>query len=320
MEPFYRASFDLVDLAARFPARFTNPNKRLFLQVVEGPPIPGVIEAARWETAHLPSRRGEGRPEVVARLGYFTYDVPDTESETHWHLNFANFDLFSAYAGSLLAQDEMQVLEHPDLARVRHALEGEGLSTLVKDQRLPTPFTLMGVPRRGAIDTAPGPGRPAGLYGNRFAAATPEQVQAATTRIDPPTLSNIVAMEAPAYGRGAYTEDHIASILRTALSGLGAAVAETRRILPSSRTVIHTGWWGCGAYGGNPELMALLQLIAAEWAQVDLLTFHLGDPASGATLDRAIEVAASLPVGQPTPSLIAEVADRNYQWGVSDGN
>jgi hypothetical protein len=285
--------------------------------MVEGAPIPGSIEVARWAAVPLPDARSDWRPELVAKVGYFRYDS-DTESNMHWHLNFANFDLFSAYTGSLLAQDEMQVLEHPDLARVRHALQAERLSTLVTDREGPTPFTLTGVPRRGAIETAPSPGQPGGLYGNRFAAASVDQVHAATTVIEPPTLSNIVAMEAAAYGRGDYTSEEITGILTTAVTGFGAAVAETRRLAPGSRSVIHTGWWGCGAYGGNQELMALLQLVAAVWAEVDEVVFHMGTADSEPNLRRATEVQETLPV--TTADLVAAISDRRYQWGVSDGN
>jgi Poly (ADP-ribose) glycohydrolase (PARG) len=174
------------------------------------------------------------------------------------------------------------------------------------------------VPRRGAIDTAPGPGRPGGLYGHRFAAAPVDQVLAATTIIEPATLSNLVAMEAPAYGRGDYTFEEITGILTTAVTGFGAAVAETERLASGSRTVIHTGWWGCGAYGGNQELMALLQLQAAEWAEVDEVGFHIGSADSEPILQRAHEVQESLP--GTTADLVAAIVDRRYQWGASDGN
>jgi len=39
---------------------------------------------------------------------------------------------------------------------------------------------------------------------------------------------------------------------------------------------IHTGHWGCGAYGGNKSLMAILQIIAAEAAGVRLM-YHTLD-------------------------------------------
>jgi len=317
MTPIYRKTFDRLDLSDRFPARFTNPNKRAFLEMFDGAPVPGTIDVARWPAVSLPTKRSGRRPHLETKVGYFTYDS-DTESKMHWHLNFANFDLFSAYAATLLAQDEMQVLEHPDRARVRHALLADGLSTLVTDRAGPTPFTLTAAPRRGALETAPGPEQPGGLYVNRFAATPVDQVLAATTIIDPPTLSNIVAMEAPAYGRGEYTADEITRVLITAVTVFGAAVAETKRLSPGSRTVIHTGWWGCGAYGGNHELMALLQLVATEWAEVDEVVFHLGSADSEPILRRARQLQETLP--DKTAELVTAIADRRYHWGLNDGN
>jgi hypothetical protein len=125
-------------------------------------------------------------------------------------------------------------------------------------------------------------------------------------------------VEAPAYGRGLYRFEEIEGILATAFTGFSAAVAETARLAPGSKTVIHTGWWGSGAYGGNPELMALLQLVAAGWARVDRVVFYLGDGDRRSILDRAAEVSGDLP---PDPSdLVAAIESRQYQWGVSDGN
>ena len=176
----------------------------------------------------------------------------------HWYLNFAHHDLFAFWQDPLLAQDEMQVLEHPDLASVRLALVDLRASTYVSGRDGPTPILISGVPRRGIIDTAPTPTRPGGLYGNRFGRASLAEVEEATTKLDAPTISNILAMAAPSGGHGLYTVEEITAILRTAITGFGAAVAETRRSNAERETVIHTGWWGCGAFGGNQELMSLL--------------------------------------------------------------
>ena len=318
MGVIYRRLFDRAELADRFPPQFTHPNKVAFSRQVAGDPVPGYLEVSRWATEELPESRSPWRPRLVDRPGYFTYDEADAPLRRHWHLNFAHYDLFSAYAGPLLAQDEMQVLEHPDLVSVRQALVAERLSTLVTENGMATPILVSGVPRRGVIDTGPTPERPGGLYGNRFAAASVSQVLAATTRLNPPTISKVLAMEAPAYGRGAYRQNVIVDILKTAITGFGAAVTETRSADPDGATVVHTGWWGCGAYGGNQELMAMLQLLAAEWAEVDEVVFHLGSADTRPILTRAVKVRESLPV--TTAELVAAIADRGYLWGVSDGN
>lgn len=42
------------------------------------------------------------------------------------------------------------------------------------------------------------------IYGNAFARAPEESVKGAVTIIDPPTITNIIAMEAPKGGYGQY--------------------------------------------------------------------------------------------------------------------
>ena len=113
MKELYRYSFELEDLAKNHPPQFTNPNKLAFYNKVAGGTTAGSVEVTRWAATDLPARRSSHRPRVTVRPGYFTYDSPDTITTKHWHLNFAHNDLFAFWAGSLLAQDEMQVLEHP---------------------------------------------------------------------------------------------------------------------------------------------------------------------------------------------------------------
>lgn len=44
--------------------------------------------------------------------------------------------------------------------------------------------------------------------------------------------------------------------------------------------VVHTGNWGTGAFGGNRILMATIQLLASQVAQVDELVFHTFEPSA----------------------------------------
>ena len=43
------------------------------------------------------------------------------------------------------------------------------------------------------------------------------------------------------------------------------------------KIIIHTGNWGCGAFGGNVELHTMLQIIAAVSAGVDEMIYHAVD-------------------------------------------
>ena len=60
----------------------------------------------------------------------------------------------------------------------------------------------------------------------------------------------------PVGGRGRYRVDEIEQVLVTAYTAFRAAVLESARSLgPGCPVVVHTGFWGCGAFGGNRVLM-----------------------------------------------------------------
>jgi hypothetical protein len=244
-----------------------------------------------------------------------------------WYLNFAHHDLFVAYGGPLFAQDEMQVAEHPMLGSLREALLASDIAPLTVENGEPTPILIMGVERRCevATDRNATEGRPFGLYGNNFAAASPEAIEAATRPIDPPTHTNLIAMEAPYLGSGRYTFQEIFFILRTAYTGFLAARLESdrsRERRPS--VVVHTGFWGCGAYGGNRILLPALQLLAARLSGLDRLVFHTFDEAGSKDFAEALHLVGNdLLAGdedRTVGDLLARLEGMGFEWGVSDGN
>ena len=187
----------------------------------------------------------------------------------------------------------------------------------------PTPVLVMGAERRLSIQTAPGAGegRPSWLYGMAFARATPDAVREATTRIDPPTISNILAICAPFGGRGRYQREQIELALATAYSGFRAAVLESRRAAgPDAQVAIHSGFWGCGAFGGNRVLMTLVQVLAADIAGVDRLVLHIGAPSGRTHVERALALVPDLTTATSAAELIARLDALGLEWGVSDGN
>jgi len=307
-----------------YPPHWQHANKALVFQVASssGDPFQGEIHYARWKALPLPEELHPGSLFQVAP-GFFDYPPP-AQGQVEWHLNFADRHLFAFYGSALMAQDELQVAEHPILGSLRHALlaRGSQAETLDEDSQ-PTPITISGVQRKCRIDTKPDPqaGRPNGLYGNLFARASREQVIAATHPISPPTISNILAMAAPSYGSGRYRLDQIRQITQNATTGFRAARAESTRLDPTAqRTLIHTGFWGCGAFGGNRILMTMLQALAAEITGVDL-RFHAGDPAGVSLAVRAYQDYQQMLTGT---SSLEQVLNRVYQqaflWGISDGN
>jgi hypothetical protein len=338
-EPLERLRFDTQQLIHDFPPQFTNSNKKAVFDKAcpRGAVHSGEIEYSRWDRIEFPSSTADVSSkelEVEVYPDFFTYDpVESGSSNVDWHLNFAHWDLFCAYPGPLFAQDEMQVAEHPVLGSLREALIHSGTKPYTVEDGRPTPILIMGAERRCRIATEPNAemGRPYGLYGNNFASASREAVLNATEIIDPPTVSNIIALEAPAGGYSqtgqAYKESEIRFILETAYSGFSAARIESERkvgIGGRPTVTIHTGFWGCGAYGGNRILMTLLQLLAADLAEIDRLVFHAGSSEGVETFNEALSIfkaefrSATGPVC--VPDILELVHSKGYRWGASDGN
>jgi len=235
-------------------------------------------------------------------------------------VNFADPELFVAYGSRLFAQDEMQAAEHPVLGALKEALNAAGARARTEERGQPTPILIAGAERRCRVATDPNQaeGRPRGLYGNAFGTAPAESVRRATTRIEPPTVTNLIAIAAPSGGRGLYSAEEIERILTTAFTGFRAAVAESG----SSPVVVHTGFWGCGAFGGNRVLMATLQVIASHLAGVKRLKFHSVGAAGLEAFDSAVclieQDLGVVDIG--ARALAHRIAAMGFEWGTSDGN
>jgi hypothetical protein len=326
-----RRTFDAQTLVTAFPPRFYDPNKQL-LYAIACPPgtvHQGQIIFSRWRKISLPETLDPTQHQTVCepRPDYFGYEsLPPGSSAVEWYLNFAHYDLFCAYDGPLFAQDEMQVSEHPALGSLREALLASDLKPLAVENSEPTPALIMGVERRCAIATDPNPerDRPYGLYGNNFAFASAAAIEQATTVLKLPTLTNILAMEAPAGGYGSYKLKEIEYILSTAFTGFTAARIESNlNVDPSYPVIIHTGFWGCGAYGGNRILMALLQILAAHLAQIDRLVFHTANSSGTSDFTKALQIMQQLVPEESLvkiSDLLQSIEAMKFQWGISDGN
>src|SRR5688572_24629908 len=329
-EPLYRESFDAAELLREHPPQSRHGHKQaLFEMAYPAVTAPGgTTEVTRWaQHVDAPFRLPASLAADV-RADFYDYArVDDGPDAVEWHVNFAVPRLFVAYGSRLFAQDEMQVAEHPLLGSVREALLAEGHVAKTSDETGATPVLVMNVERRLAIATHPdaSAGRPMGLYGNRFADAPLDVVRRACRRIDPPDYSNIIAIAAPSGGSGDYTEHQIASIFANAYTAFAAAVAEsTRTRSPAARTIVHSGFWGCGAFGGNRRLMIALQALAARAADVRRLVLHAGDPAGADEAERGLDVADSIAsrcgASCSLDTIVGRTVILGYQWGVGDGN
>lgn len=324
MKRIEKAVFQAGKLIKEFPPRWGNYNKKVVFEIARSSEclFEGQILFSRWEMQHAPAiiRKCSN---FSIRAGFFDYAVPEDQNLVVWHMNFADPYLFCAYGSPLLAQDELQVAEHPVLGSLYEALVSSGnVPRTVDDNGKPTPVTITGVQRRCSIDTSPNPGegRPQGLYGNAFARASEKHIVAATRPVSPPTITNILAMAAPSCGDGQYALSEIADILDASFTGFSAACLESSQIGGKKyRTVINTGFWGCGAFGGNRSLMTVLQALAADLADVDIVFWAGQDGLE--TAQEAYDLYNGIRNSTPSIESILEEIDRfGFQWGESDGN
>lgn len=328
-EPLEHHSFDAATLMREHPPVLRHTNKLVVFNVAcgEGCAHSGTLGYSRWAALPLPGQVEPARSLAGVRSdpSIFTYQPePDLPGAVEWHVNFADPLLFYAYGSGLFAQDEMQSAEHPVVGALVEALHVGKQRALTEDDSGPTPVLVTGVERRCvvAIDRNEAEGRPRGLYGNEFSAASPEVVRRATTRIDPPTISNLIALAAPSYGVGAYTRDELSRILTAAYTGFVAAVAESAKLAAGAPVVVHTGYWGCGVFGGDREVMSLLQVLAAGMAGVDRLVFHTVTAEGAAPFDVALGIVRDklAPLGALTPdALLDAVEGMRFTWGMSNG-
>lgn len=101
-----------------------------------------------WEDEKIQNAASDSFSSVVN----VPFKYPDSSQTVHhWHPNFADKHLFGYYGGNLLAQDELQVLEHPILGSIREAIVNrkhfnlpEGVRALTVDPKLgATPGTCI---------------------------------------------------------------------------------------------------------------------------------------------------------------------------------
>jgi hypothetical protein len=324
VEPLERLEFDTARLLAEHPPRWRDRNKEAVFRAATSPACPpgSTVVYARWSAVEVPPSMS-ARSRIEVRPGFFDYAPSAAGGTVDWHVNFADPELFVAYGGCLMAQDELQVAEHPVLASLREALVSAGRKAATRgDAGEPTPVTVTGAQRRCSINpfADAAAGHPRELYGNAFAAAPVTEVLAATRSLSPPPLSNILAMAAPAGGRGPYERHELQDVLDTAYTGFAAARQESLRLAgPGAETIVHTGFWGCGAFGGDRTVMTALQALAADLARVDLV-FHAGRGNGPADAEEALRVHAALvDAAAGVDAFLGGLLRRGPRWGVSNG-
>ncbi|MFY8051519.1 MAG: hypothetical protein ACOVP2_02785 [Armatimonadaceae bacterium] len=321
-----KLTFDNASLFREFPNLPRNENKKRVLSIA----IPrdythtGELTVSAWRPADTLKPITISHEKIVeTHVGIYPYeDTAASRIGCEWCVNFADKWLFNYGEGNLLAQDELQIAEHPVASCLRHAMAGTAIEPLTRDPNnadSPRPLLIRGILRHVHLDTT------MGLYGNAFAIAPAADVIAACTPIKPPTVSNIIAMDAPPGGSGTYTRETLLDIWETALTAFYGAVSEASASSPNpdDGCTIHTGWWGTGAYGGNRTLMAIMQVIAARAAGVSRLVFHTVDDLGADDFETAMALpglAGFTDSETIDPEAFLEFCDKQrFQWGISNG-
>lgn len=265
---------------------------------------------------------------------FYDYSKDNSNNSTAlWYVNFADPQLFGFYDGDLFAQDEIQTLEFPLLASCMLYLDS------LKNETLPSrtvvsvpapansqkkfikcysPYLFENVPYWISVNTSPilKDGSKGNIYGRAFSTAPKEQIESGIKIYEPELKANIIAMAAPDGGYGAYKDNQIAQIIETLICSYSAAVKQTK-MQKKEICIIHTGNWGCGAFGGNKELMYLCQFFSASVCKVDKLVFHACDDS---IIETAMKKLDSLPEELTVADFLSFIKAQNYKWNMSDGN
>ena len=111
------------NLFRNYPPIWHDDNKLIVFEIAKssGYPFNGKISYKRWPKVELPERL-DIESNFSAHAEVFKYAEQKDPKIVDWHLNFADPDLFVAYGSELLAQDEIQVAEHPILGSIREML------------------------------------------------------------------------------------------------------------------------------------------------------------------------------------------------------
>jgi hypothetical protein len=232
-------------LAENYPPRFSCKNKaKLYAAFAKELKSEDTIQLSKW----LARKNDRTRPPSAADMAIyqtkepFSYLMPD-ERQVDWYVNFSGPVFAGTYGGDYNGVDEQQCLQFPSLCSlneyIKQNMSSYSLRLNDKDG-IGTPILVQNLIKHPQL-------------------------------ANPPTKrAHFICMEAPSVGNK-YNEEILRKAYLTALGGFRAAV------LSDGTAAIHTGHWGCGAYGGDRSVMMLLQLRAANDAGVGKIVYHTMD-------------------------------------------
>lgn len=307
-----------------YPQLIKDANKLfVYEQLVQGQSIGNEITLTKFsiddpEALESLSLFNSECPHVERVDGPFRYD-PSTSDTVHWTANFADAYLFGYCEGPLLAQDELQVLEHPALAHIKNALPTDQRILKLYEAAL-----VQNVPRLGSLNTSKPLDNGYSLYGNYFTKASHSEILSRLIRFSIPTKNHIFAIAAPriplSLSDQPYEREDLEKLLFTSYN----AFQGIKKRCPGQKVVIHSGNWGAGAFGNDPKTVHLIQLASARWAGIDEIRMY---PMSNQTefeearelLDQIENEFPEMTIGQFLDHLTANAAAYNLRYKQGNG-
>ncbi|EAS04456.2 poly (ADP-ribose) glycohydrolase (macronuclear) [Tetrahymena thermophila SB210] len=260
-------------------------------------------------------------------------------NQFQWHVNFADKQLFGFYETSLFAQDEIQTAENPLLYHLREeaviqAKINPKLQPLTLEDQNPTPILIVNSLRQGKVNTKPTQSNPQGIYGRNFEKADLKKIAEACEQLKEEDIVdvNIISMCSLSYEAGSYTLNQIKFTFNTAYKSFREAYNTVKRLYSENNipVIINTGNWGTGAFGNNSVLIAIIQLLAAEISQVDVLKYYTFDQKGYEAFISGIQVFQKIKkeifnyqpksFSQYVEYFLNQIFNLKYKWSVSDGN
>ena len=242
-----------------------HPNKRhVYDLMTDKKPLHDKITLTTIPPSKLPdidlNEPSEPRTHLILHKDVFDYTP---KGPNHYWADFGDPQPFQYVSDKHFAQEEILAVMHPATFHI-----DQYLKTQHKNQALhPGQILLVeGAYQYGSIETKD-------LYGQQFSEANADTLTRACTWTPPNAQhpDNIFVMCAPHAGirlEDPYDLDDLTEIFTTAYTAFSAIVKK------NPEASIHTGNWGCGAFGGNPKVMGILQIAAAHFANVKQLHYY----------------------------------------------
>jgi hypothetical protein len=219
--------------------------------------------------------------------------------------------LFKYWYNSNFAQDEIQTAEHPDLARI--AVDLDYPSCWQK------PCLISNAKRACAINGL------SEIYGWKFSDSPLDALKKHVVPFDTNSMTktNILVMAALQISGNQtckqYSVMDIVTLFKTSYSAFRLVVLAKKKF---KKIIVNTGNWGCGSFGNNYRLIAIIQILAACLAGLNELNYYTFDEHAHLEYHKAkewivhnIELTKVKTVGD----VVSIIHGGNFIYGESNG-